>query len=186
MQGHDNPIQDSSEITTSLLNPGPHYYHSQSSPPPSRDAVISPLPTIARGRWDSFRERWRSPVPNAAAKATQHMTSITNSAPQATPGVSAPLPVVSFGGEAALATTAFPSSSFTTSLAPSLSRSPVRFPEHVGGSKSDGDVALTPSSTLWSNSKRKRTAPVKRAEGYIHTRSVGQLLFACFTNPYTL
>ena len=182
--GHDNPSHWPSETTLFPFNPKLYHYHSQSSTPPSHSSLASLPPTTARGRSRPSGERELSPGPDVAAKVAQSMTSITCATPQPNPGVSTSLPDVSLDGAAA-PTTNPPAEPLFPSLTPSLSRLPITYPEHTAGRKSDDDGILTPSSTWWSNSKRKRTI-IKQAEGYMHTRSVRQFLSACFTNSYAL
>jgi hypothetical protein len=185
-RSHENPSNEPSERTPPVLIPVPYHYHSQSSTSPTRASLTSsPPPTGGRERPRLFGERQLSPVPDDLAKATQPITPMTRAVPQAIPEVSPPLFAVSLGGAAAPATSApaqFPSSSNTTLL----SRSTVTHPEHVGGHKSDGEGTLTPASIWWTSSKRKRTIPIKQADGYTHIRSVRQLLSACYTNTYAL
>lgn len=77
-------------------------------------------------------------------------------------------------------------SSLTASLAPSRSHSPGMFSGRVGGHKSDGDDTLVPASIWRSNSKRKRTISIERAEGYTHTRSVRLFLSTSRTDTHAL
>ena len=178
---HDNP----SRHEPSEKTPSPYHYRPQFSTPPPRATLTPSLLATARGRSRSFSERELSHVPDAAAKATRPTTPIMRATPQATHGVSASLPVVSHGGAAAPVTNA-PTESPFPPFTPSRSRSPVTYPERVASRKSDGDAALTPLSTSWSNSKRNRTTHIEKAEGYVHTRSVRQLRSACFTNTSAL
>ena len=108
--------------------------------------------------------------------------SITRTAPQLITGASANTPAVSLGGIATPVPSARAQSPFAT-LTPS--RFPT-FPERVGGQKPDGDGAITPSSTRWNYSKRKRTTPIEQTEGYTHTRSVRLFISASSTDTHTL
>ena len=140
---------------------------------PSIDSLPTLPPTVERG-------------PLRSSGATQPFVSIARAAPTpltASARSTAHLPAVTLGGGGAPATSALSQSAFV-SLTPS--RSPPVFPERVGGHKSDGDGALTPSSAWWGNSKRQRTNTIEQAEGYTHTRSVRSFLSTSFTNTHAL
>ena len=173
--GNDNPSHEPSEITPSPLDPHPH---SQSLTPPSRASPTSPpAATNIRPRSSGVRD--------AAANATQPNISITPAAPQPTSRASAHPSVVPLGGSAAPATSA-PALLPLPSRTPFRSRSPTRFPERRGGHEPVGDDAITPTSTLWGQSKRKPTIPVEQADGYNHTRSVRPFISASFTDTHDL
>ena len=175
-----DPTSRSSPRAPSPLNP---HHHSQSLTPPSRASLLpTPPPTAARVRLRSFGARELSPVRDAT-KATQPVLPIARvasapAAPQSTAGISAHLPVASFGGSIVPATSAPGLLQFGSRL-----RSPATSPERGGGHESDGDGPVTPVSSWWGhhihparpwaeNSKRKRSIPIEQAEGYAHTRSV--------------
>jgi ankyrin repeat protein len=157
------------------------HHHSKSSTPRSRSSSPTPPPTSGHGPLRSFGVCELSPVGDATASATK-LTISTRAAShrQSVTGTRTSLPVDSPDG--------LPTTSAVARVPPTtlLSCPPATFPEPIGGHKLDGDGTLTPASTWWTNSKRKRTVPIEQAEGFTRTRSVRLLLSTSFTDTHTL
>ena len=141
--------------------------NSQSLVPPSRPSLVL---TRQRAATRSFGVCELSPVRDAAAKASQPISRL-RAAPQLTTGGGTRLPAVPNDGSTVPAASALAQLPFD-SRTPSGTSSPAPFP--VRGEE-DGDGALTPASTGWSNWKRKCAIPIEQVEGYIYTRSVRPL-----------
>ena len=121
---------------------------------------------------------------HATAEATQPTISIMRTVPQSTIGASGNLPSVSLGDIADPATSAPVRVPFGV-LTPLRPHSPA-FPKSVQVQKRDGDSAIAPSSTWWNSSKRKRTNPIEKLEGYTRTRFVCLFLSAQLIDTHAL